>query len=156
MTAAVTGRVRWGRAARVALWVLLAVSWAVALAYMWEAMTRLPTDERLERSRLTHIPTPRTFMAAAIFSALELGIVLAALWPWRPAFYASRLAVTALALITWFIITTPMTLSRMDWVHRRWLAFATAAVLLALVATVVARILRAWLDRRRRRTETGV
>lgn len=137
------------RATRIGFWLILALSWVVAVAYMWEAMSRVPSAERLETSRLVHIPTPRTFMTAAIFSAMELGVVLAALWPWRPGFYASRLGATALALITWFIMTTPMSVSRMDWVHRRWLAFTTAAILLALVVLLVYRALR-WRLRRRR------
>lgn len=137
---------RLGRGLRVAFWITLGLSWVVAVAFMWEAMTTVPTAERLELSRLARIPTPRTFMTAAIFSGIELGIVLAALWPWRSAFYASRLAFTALALVTWFVMTTPMTLNRMDWVHRRWLAFVAAAVLLALIVLLIHRAFRRWSD----------
>jgi len=130
---------RW---ARVAFWAILALSWVVTAAWMWDAMTRVPSAERLEESKLVAIPTLRTFITAAVFSGMELALVLAVLWPWRPAFYASRLGVTALVLITWFIMTTPMDLSRMDWIHRRWLAFlvvATAAALLTLLAYRLAR-----------------
>ena len=89
------------------------------------------------------IPSPRTFFTAAIFSGMELAVILAALWPWRPTLYATRLAVTALALVTWFIMTTPMMeLSRMDWVHRRWLAFLILTVLGALVVLLLYRLVR--------------
>lgn len=118
-------------AARVAFWALLVLSWVVAVSYMWDALTTVPDADRLGESKLVGIPTPQTFFTAAIFSAMELGVVLAVLWPWRPEYYASRLAVTALALVTWLITTTPIALSRMDWVHRRWLA---GMILLTLVA----------------------
>ena len=129
---------------RVAFWALLAVSWVVAVAWMWEAMTRIPSAERLEESKLVTIPTPRTFITAAVFSGMELALVLAALWPWKPAFYASRLGVTALGIVTWFIMTTPMDLSRMDWIHRRWLAFMGAATVAGLLLLLAYRLIR-WL-----------
>ena len=128
--------------ARIVFWSLLALSWVVAVALMWDAMTTVPSAERLEESKLVVIPTPRTFFTAAIFSAMELAIVLAALWPWRSELYATRLAGTSLALVTWFIMTTPMDLSRMDWVHRRWLAFMTAATLAGLVLLLLYRLFR--------------
>lgn len=137
---------RWGSAAgmarlehwaRLGFWLALIGSWLVMVAHLWDALTTLPSAERLEESRMAVIPTPRTFAAAAIFSALELGVVLAALWPWRPGWYGVRLALAALGLITWFVITTPMGLSHMDWVHRRWLGvmiLATAAALMVHLA----------------------
>lgn len=129
-------------AARLTFWAFLALSWVVAVAYMWDALTMVPSAERLAESKLVGIPTPRMFFTAAIFSAMELALVLALLWPWRPDYYASRLAVTALALATWFVTTTPMDLSRMDWVHRRWLAGLTLLTLLALVVLLAYRLVR--------------
>lgn len=131
------------RLGRIALWVILAASWVAAVAFMWDALTTVPSAERLQESKLVVIPTPQTFMTAVVFSGMELAVVLAALWPRRPAFYATRLALTGLALVTWFIMTTPMDLSRMDWVHRRWLAFQVLAVLVALVVLLVYRLGRA-------------
>ncbi|MFW5946884.1 MAG: hypothetical protein ACOCUW_00215 [Gemmatimonadota bacterium] len=127
---------------RRALWLLLLASWVVAVWFMWEAMTAIPSAERLQESRLVEIPGPRRFLAAAVFSAMELAVVLAALWPWRTAYYGSRLAVMALATMTWFVITTPLEVSRMDWVHRRWLAFLVVAQLLALGALLLYRAAR--------------
>lgn len=137
------------RRARIAFWVALALSWVVAVAYMWDAMTTVPSVDRLEASRVVGIPTPRTFLAAAIFSAMEAAIVLAALWPWKSDFYGTRMGVTALGLVTWFIMTTPMDLSRMDWVHRRWLAFQAVAIILGFLTLLVYRAGR-WALRRAR------
>jgi hypothetical protein len=139
---------RFERGARIAFWALLILSWITAVAFMWEAMTRVPSAERLEESKLVAIPTLRTFLTAAIFSGMELAIVLAALWPWKPDFYASRLGVTALALVTWFITTTPMDVSRMDWIHRRWLAFLIVASTAALLTLLLYRLSRHLVARR--------
>ena len=135
---------------RLAFWLLLVVSWVVAVWYMWEAMTTIPSAERLQETRMAEIPGPRRFFAAMAFSGMELAVVLAALWPWRPAYYASRLAVAALAVLTWFIMTTPMGLSRMDWVHRRWLAFLVLAQVAALITILAYRAIRAVIRRRPR------
>lgn len=129
-------------------WLLLALSWAVAVWYMWDAMTTIPSAERLQETRMTEIPGPRRFFTAAAFSAMELAVVLAALWPWRPAYYATRLAISALAVLTWFITTTPLDLSRMDWVHRRWLFFLIAAQVIALAVLLAYRAYRSLAERR--------
>jgi hypothetical protein len=128
---------------RIGFWAALALGWIVAVAYMWDAMATIPSAERLEESKLVVIPTPQTFLTSVIFSGMELAVVLAALWPWRPAYYASRLAVTTLALMAWFVTTTPMDLSRMDWVHRRWLAATTLLVLVALLVLLAYRLVLA-------------
>lgn len=133
--------------ARRGFWLLLVASWVVAVALMWEAMTTVPSAERLQETRLVEIPGPRRFFAAAAFSAMELAVVLAALWPWRPAYYGARLAVTGLAVLTWFVTTTPLDLSRMDWIHRRWLAFLVLAMVGALVVLLAYRAIRSVLDR---------
>ena len=122
-------------------WSLLAVSWVVAAIYMWHAVATIPSAEHIEASRLVGPLTPRMFVTAVIFSGMELGIVLAALWPWKPEYYASRLCVAGLALVTWFIMTTPMDLTRLDWVHRCWLAFMISAVAVALLGLLA---YRAW------------
>lgn len=135
-----------GRAlTRVVFWWLLVAGWVVAVWFMWEALTTVPSAARLESSRLLAIPTVRTFFAATLFSALELIVILGLLWPWRPQLYATRLAIAALALLTWFVITIPLDLTRMDRVHRIWLlgtAVATLAALLALLAGRAVRRLR--------------
>lgn len=128
-------------------WLLLLLSWVVAVWYMWEAMTTLPSAERLEETRMVEIPGPRRFFTAAAFSFMELAVVLAALWPWRSAYYATRLAVAALGVSTWFVITTPMDLSRMDWVHRRWIAFLVLAQVVALAVLLAYRGVRVLMGR---------
>ena len=135
-------RERLERYAPVALCILLLVSWGLAVAYMWDALTTVPSAERLEQSRMVAIPGPRTFFAAAVFSAIELAVVLAALWPGWRRYYATRLAVTALAILTWFIMTVPMEVSRMDWVHRVWIAFLAVAVTAALLVLLLYRLAR--------------
>jgi hypothetical protein len=137
-----TRRERIERYVRIGFWLLLLVSWIIAVTGMWDALTTVPSAERLEESRMVVIPGPRTFFAAAIFSAMELAVVLAALWPWRPRFYASRLALTALAIVTWFLMTVPMDVSRMDWVHRVWIAFLAVAVTAALLVLLLYRLIR--------------
>lgn len=138
-------RVEW---ARRGFWLLLVVSWAVAVWYMWDAMTTMPSAERLQQTRMAEIPGPRRFFTAATFSAMELAVLLAALWPWRPAWYGSRLAIAALGTLTWFVVTTPMDLSRMDWVHRRWLAFLVLAQVVALLVLLAYRAVTAFRERR--------
>lgn len=136
---------RGARWARVALWISLLVAWGVMVAYMWDAVTTIPDSERLGESRLIVIPGARTLVTSVIFSAFELAVVLAVLWPGWSAYWATRLSVTALALVTWFVMTTPMReLSRLDWVHRRWLAFMFLAVVVALVATALYRVVARW------------
>lgn len=135
--------------ARTGVWLLLIVSWVAMVAHMWEALTTVPSAARVEESRMAVIPTPRTFAAAVIFSALELCVVLAALWPWWPAYYPARLGLTAMALVTWFFITIPVGLSQMDWVHRRWLGFMIVATTAALVVDLAYRLLARLLARSR-------
>ncbi len=133
------------RRGRVALWICLIVGWGVMVVYMWDAVTTLPDADRLAESRLVAIPGARTFITSVIFSGLELAVVLAALWPGWSGWWASRLSITALGLVTWFIMTTPMReLSRLDWVHRRWLAFMFLVLVAALATTVVYRLVARW------------
>jgi hypothetical protein len=135
------------RGSRVGFWLLLLVSWAVMVGAMWDALTTIPDAERLEETRMAVIPTPRTFFAAAAFSALELGLVLALLWPWRAGYFPVRLAAAALGVTTWFVITIPMGMSQMDWVHRRWLFFLIVATSAALVLVLTYRLARRLLPR---------
>jgi hypothetical protein len=135
------------RLSRYGFWLLLLVSWAVMVGFMWAALTTIPDAERLEETRMAVIPTPRTFFAAVAFSALELGVVLALLWPWWAGRYAVRLAAAALSLTTWFVITIPMGVSQMDWVHRRWLFFLILATSAALIVVIAYRLGRRLLSR---------
>ena len=126
---------------RVVLWWLLVGAWLVAVWYMWDATVTVPSAGRLEESRQVAIPTVRTFWAAVAFSGLELAVILATLWPWRPELYATRMAAAVLALVTWFVITTPLDITRLDWVHRRWLLAMAAGILLALALLLAGRAL---------------
>lgn len=134
---------------RVGLWLLLIVGWISAVWLMADTLTTLPASEGLGDSPLVGTPTGRTFFAAAAFSALELAVILAVLWPWRQDYYALRLSTAALALVTWSIMTAPLQLTRLDWVHRWWLVAMVVTIALALVLLLLSRG-RALLLRRER------
>lgn len=130
-----------GSGRRLALTLLLALSWLVLLPLLWQAFATLPTPERLEQSRMARIPTLGSFLYTTGRSALEFAALLALTWP-RPRLYASRLAFASVALLGWFLYSTPLNVSRMEWLYRRWLALAVLALLLALLVEVLARLAR--------------
>lgn len=133
---------RTGKRLRFGLWALLIAGWAAAVWLMWAALGTGPSDPRLESSPIAS-PTMRTFYAAALFSGLELALILAVLWPGRAEYYATRLAVCAMALGTWFVMTTRLDATGMDRVHRQWLLAMIAVLVIALIATLLYRALRA-------------
>jgi hypothetical protein len=124
------------------LWVGLVLGWLVMLLQMWSAFATVPSADRLAESRMMQIPTLQTLAALAVRSAVELGVVLVLLLPGWRSHYRLRLLGTALLLAVWFIGTTPLTLSVMHWVHRRWLAAMTLALFLSLLVAAVAGLLR--------------
>ena len=136
MTARTRKRLRFG------LWGLLVAGWAVAVWLMWAALGTVPPEGPPEDSPLTS-PTMRTFFAAALFSGLELAVVLAILWPRRAEYYAPRLALCALALATWLVLTAGIDDTGMDRVHRQWLVAVIVVLLVALLGTLLYRALPA-------------
>ncbi len=131
--------VRWG------VWSVLLLSWVVAVVWMREVADAEPA---LEGVQLAAASGPRRFLTAAAFSGMELAVVLGILWPGRPSYYFARLAVMALAALTWLIITIPLELSRLDWVHHVWLAFLVVALGVGLVVLLAVRGLDALRERR--------
>lgn len=131
--------IRWG------IWFVLLLSWVVAVAWMWEVAEAEPAMEGLE---LAAASGPRRFLTAAAFSGMELALVLGILWPGRPAYYFARLAVMALAALTWLIITIPLDFSRLDRVHHLWLTFLVVALGVGLVAILAVRGMDALKERR--------
>lgn len=125
---------------RIVLWVVLILSWVVLIPLLWSAFMTVPSAERLQQSRMIEIPTFATFQLIAVESAVELLVVAALLFPWRARFYLSRLWVTALGVCVWFIASTPLSLTRLAWVHRRWLAAVGVTLLLCAVVGTVARL----------------
>lgn len=121
---------------------VLVVSWLVMLYYAWRAFSTLPSPERLEHSRMARIPTLGAVGWLVLRSGTELVVMTALAWPARRR-YATRLAFTVVLLPIWFVVTTPLTLTIMEWVHRRWLAGVwlalVCALLVAIAAGVVAR-----------------
>ena len=130
-----------GSILRILLFTGIAVSWAVMLTYAWTAFSTLPSPERLETSRMARIPTLDVMRGLAARSAAELAVLLALAWP-APRRYTTRLVVAVLALPVWFLATAPLTLTSVQWVHRRWLAAVWLAVSGALVITTLIRYAR--------------
>jgi hypothetical protein len=127
---------------RLGLWFGLILGWLIMLLYLWAGFATLPSAERLEHSRMMAIPTLRTVVLLGVRSMVELGVLLLVLWPGWARFWAARLLTSSLLLAGWFLVTTPLTLSTMDWVHRRWIAANAAVLLLAFIVVVTAAVAR--------------
>ncbi len=130
---------------RLLLLAALVVSWLVSVPYMWKSVTTVPSAARLQamQSRIMHVPSPATFLKLTGQSFVELAILVALLWPWWRPFWLARLVVAVLGLFAWAVLTLPLELTDLEWVHHRWLVGADVLVLLALVASVVARFVGA-------------
>jgi hypothetical protein len=125
---------------RLGLWCALIVGWLVLLLQVWSAFATVPSPERLEQARLVPIPTLQTVALLAGRSTLELGAVLGLLWPWRARAYLIRICTAAALLAVWFVVTTPLSLSAVAWVHRRWLAAMAGGLALVFVGAAAARL----------------
>ncbi len=134
-------RPRW----RLLLLAALVVSWLVSVPYMWKSVTTVPSAARLQamQSRIMHVPSPTTFLKTTGQSFVELAVVLALLWPWWCRFWLARLVLAFLGLAVWAVITMPLELTELEWVHHRWLVGADLLLLIGIVTTIVARLLRA-------------
>ena len=122
---------------------MLVASWLVLLPLLWNAFSTLPTAERLEQSHMARIPTLQALGLIVARSAAELAAVLALTWP-AARLFASRLALAALGLAVWFLYSMPLGLSRMEWLHRRWLALLVVLLLAgALVELAMRGVARA-------------
>lgn len=139
-----------GRSAyRSVLWLLLVASWLICVWRMWVALQNVPPPEQLAQPRMMRIPTPTVFGVAVAKSGLELGVLLGLLLPWWRRYYHARLAAAAIGVSLWFVVSTPLGLSRMEWVHRRWLAIVSVT-LLGIAAAVALRSLGLAIARARR------
>ncbi len=132
----------WRDRARSALWFALILSWLVLVPMLWTAFSTVPSPERLAQPRMVQIPTLDSLGLLVGQSAIELGVLLAWLLPWRPRFYLGRLWIGAVGVWAWFIGTTPLGLSQMTWHHRRWLAAVGVTLLLSAAIGTGDRILR--------------
>lgn len=124
----------------------LVITWVIMMAYAWSAFSTMPTPERLETSRMSRIPTLDTLTWLGARSALELAFLVGLAWP-AARRYAARLFVGLIALGGWFFATAPLTLTGVEWVHRRWLAAVWLAFLLALIVTGAGRMFAAAVTR---------
>lgn len=127
---------------RALLCIVLAVSWPVMLGYAWSAFSTVPSPERLATSRMVRIPTLDTVRWITLRSLAELAIILALVWPARRA-WTARLLLAVLGLAIWFLMTPPLSLTTVAWVHRRWLAVVWLLLVLALAITLTLRAARA-------------
>jgi hypothetical protein len=137
-----------GRNLRLFVWVALILSWLIMLLYAWSAFATFPSTERLERSQMAQIPTLTTVALIVLRSGIELSVLLALLWPWSRRFYELRVATAAVVLPIYFLMTAPLTLTRLEWVHRRWLAVVELGLLAVLAAAFAAAVF-AWIRRPR-------
>jgi hypothetical protein len=138
------GRVgRWGR---IALAVALALGWAIAVPFMWKAVTTVPSAARLQemQSKILHVPTPATFLRTGLQSLAELAVLVALLWPWWRRLWLTRLALAFLALAVWAVATMPLEQTSLELVHYRWMVGADLLLLAAFVASVIARLAAAF------------
>ncbi len=130
----------WRNRARLLLWLALIASWLVLLPMLWTAFSTVPSPERLAQPRMVRIPTLESLGLLVGQSAVELGVLLALLAPWRPRFYLARLWLGAVGIWAWFIATTPLGLSQMTWHHRRWLAVVGALLVLSAALVALSRV----------------
>ncbi len=133
---------------RYLFWLAIALSWVALLPLLLSAVTSVPSAARLERSHAVPIPTFETLARVVLVSALEVGLVLGLLWPKRSRGYTARVLLAAALLAVWFVLSTPLALTRLEWVHRRWLALLAFTLLAAGVYALVRGIAR----KRRQRT----
>jgi hypothetical protein len=125
---------------RLLLWCGLVLGWLYMLLRMWNAFATFPTPERLDQSRLVTIPTLASLAMVAGRSLAELAAVLALTWPWSSRLWLTRVSAAAVLLAGWFVLTTPLGISAVTWVHRRWLAAMVAGLVLVATATIIGRL----------------
>jgi hypothetical protein len=125
---------------RLVFWFALLLSWIVLLPVLWSAFSTVPSAERLSQSHMVEIPTLGTVVMLVGKSAAELVVVLALTLPWWRRRYLTRLWLAAVGAWAWFFASTPMGLTRMAWMHRRWLAGVAAALLVAAVVGAMGRV----------------
>ena len=129
-------------APRFLFWLALIASWLVLLPLLWSAFSDVPSPERLQQQRTVGIPTLATLGWTIAKSFAELTAVLALAWP-RGRWYAARLWAAAIGLAAWFVYSTPLGITKLEWVHRRWLAAVIVSLVVAGAAAGVARVVRA-------------
>ncbi len=143
-----------GRLGRILLACALTIAWLVSVPFMWKAVSTVPSAARLQamQSRIMHVPSPATFLRTTGRSFLELAGLLLLLWPGWRRLWLVRLLVAFLALAAWAVLTMPLELTELEWVHHRWLVGSDILLMVALVVTVTARIVGAVQRARSRRT----
>lgn len=127
---------------RFLFWLALLAGWLVLLPFLWQGFADVPNADRLEQRHTVGIPTLATLGWTVAKSFLELVGVLVLAWP-RGRWYAPRLWLAGLGLAVWFVWSTPLGITSLEWAHRRWLAGMVVGVVAgAIVATVASLIAR--------------
>lgn len=127
---------------RFALAAALLLSWILLLPLLWQAFATVPSAERLQQSHMVRIPTLQTLWLQIGLSALELSVLLAVLWPLASRRYLARLWAAALGSTAYFLFTAPLSLTTLEWVHRRWLAAVALGLLLSALLASAGALLR--------------
>jgi hypothetical protein len=127
------------RTARLAVTAALVLGWLAFLLLAWQAFATVPDAERLAQSRMAAIPTLQTLALIMLRSGLELAALAALTWP-RRRLYTARLGLAAALLAIYFVVTTPLSVSALQWTHRRWLATIAAGLFLAFTGFAAARL----------------
>jgi hypothetical protein len=112
----------------------LVLSWLAMLILMRHEFWTFPAPEVLQRERMVRAPTMQSLVTNAVRSGVELLLLTLLLWPGRA--YAVRLATTTAGLIPYYVLTTPLGITSVDQVYRRWLAIVALVLLLATILTV--------------------
>lgn len=118
---------------RHALVIGIAASWVVLVVLMWAAFRRLPSAEELADARHVRPPLPADFIINVAESGGVTALLIAILWPrtaWR---YILRTCIALVVLATWFLMSVPLDLNNMEWLHRRWLALMIVLLLFTLL-----------------------
>jgi hypothetical protein len=118
---------------RMALAGAIALSWLVLVVMMWRAYHTLPSAEALADARAVRPPLPADFLFHGAQSFAVAVLLIAGLWPRAARRYILRVTTGLCALVAWFLITVPLDLNTMEWLHRRWLALIILLLLLTLM-----------------------
>ena len=121
---------------------IVAGSWVVLAVMMWRAFHTLPSAEQLADAREVRPPLPADLLLNMGKSLVVAVLLIGVLWPGRGRYYLLRAGIAFLALVAWFLMTVPLSLNNMEWLHRRWLAFMVVLQLFTLLTYPVLTLYR--------------
>jgi hypothetical protein len=119
---------------RVAVSLVIFISWLTLVVLMWRAFRTLPTAAELADARHIRPPLPADFIRNLLTSTAEMVVLVVILWPRWVRQYILRVALALAMLVAWFFATVPLDLNTMEWLHRRWLALLVVLLLVILLS----------------------